>query len=160
MPIFRRNPRNPVTQNRLRFQEQTYWAGVMGMFLGFMVGAVWIVTHSFVDQYPLLHSLLGAGILTAVGKLLMDTVYIFWLAPFAVRRAEERGICLDEADVVRLPLVKILCLVAGASMAVAAFSSQAGWGDHWILWACMTAGLIVGTLGHLSDTEQRLRARQ
>lgn len=160
MPIFSRKPRSSVTQNRLRFQEQTCWAGVIGMSLGFMVGAVWIFTHVFVDQNLLLRSVLGAGILTAGGKLLMDKVYISWLVPFAVRRAQKRGISLNEGDVARLPMVKILCLVAGASTAVAILAAQWGWGDYWILWACMTVGLIMGTLGHWSDTEQHLRARQ
>ncbi len=160
MPIFRRKAKNPIPKNRLRFQEQTCWAGIIGMSLGFMVGAVWIFTHAFVDQNPLLHQVLSAGILIAIIKLVMDKVYGSWLVPFAVRRAKKRGICLNEADVARLPMVKILCLVSGVSMTVAILSAQVGWSDYWILWACMTAGLIVGTLRHWSDPEQNLLAQQ
>jgi hypothetical protein len=44
----------------------------MGMCLGYIAWAAWVMTDSLVSQYPILYQVLGAGFLVVAGKLLVE----------------------------------------------------------------------------------------
>ena len=160
MPIFKGKPEEPVRRSRLQFQEQTYWAGVMGMCLGYLVGLAWMLVNGFVIEFHWLQKIIGTGVLTIVGKMLLDMLFVSQFVPFAVRKAAKRCIFLDEADLARhLPLPQIVFTVSGAAMVVAILLAELGWSEYEILWACGATGLLMGALRHRSDREQLVRAR-
>ena len=161
MLIFKRKTNGQVSKNLLQFQERSYLAGIMGTFLGYLVGATWVLTHSFVGQHSVLNQFLAAGFLVAVGKPLVDKIFVSLLVPFVVNRAARRGVFLDGADLARtLPLPQVVLFVSGVSISVAIFLAKLGFSDYEILWSCSVAGLMTGMLRNWSDREENVRARQ
>lgn len=72
MAVFKRKSKGAESSNSLQFRERNCWAGVMGMCLGYMAWAAWVLTDSFVSQYPILNQVVAAGFLIVVAKLLME----------------------------------------------------------------------------------------
>ena len=161
MSSFSGKPKELPSRNRLKFQEQTCWAGIMGMSLGYLVALVWILAHGFVSQNTHLQLIVAAGFLVAVGKPLVDKIFVSLIVPLAVKSAARRGIPLDDVDLARsLPLPQVVLLVSGVSISVAIFLTKLGFADYEILWSCSVAGIITGMLRNWSDKEQNLRARE
>ena len=161
MHILKKKSQKLVSRDRMKFQEQTYWAGIVGMSQGYLVALVWVFAHGFVAENPILHVLFGAGVLVALGKLLVEKIYVCKVVPLAVRRSLQRGIVLDEVDLSKnSTLTDVILLASGVAIGVAIPLSKLGLSDFAILWACASVGLVTGFLRHWCDKEKNLQARR
>lgn len=161
MHIFKKNSQEPVSKERMKFQEQSCWAGIVGMSQGYLVALVWVFAHGYVAEHPILHLLLGAGLLVALGKLLVEKTYTCRIAPLVGRRARQRGIVLDEVELAKdSTLTDVIFLASSIAVSVAISLTKLGLGDFTILWACATVGLVTGFLRHWCDKEKNLQARR